>query len=140
MVVHGGVDGYSRVPVYLHCSNNNKACKSCCGLGTAFTGTMKGGENTTANTCRYYNHDCATVYQACFQGAGICTLKALTTLANNEIKLVLLVQHAQDQTGVLTDSVRLTIILAKFCQYTFTQSLHSLQNSSLPMCCHLILH
>ena len=26
MVVHGGVDGYSRVPVYLHCSNNNKAC------------------------------------------------------------------------------------------------------------------
>lgn len=81
------------------------------------------------------------MYQACFQGAGICTLKALATLANNELKLVLLVQHAQDQTGVLTDSVRLTIILAKFCQYTFTQSLHSsLQNSSLPVCCHLILH
>ena len=26
MVVHAGVDGYSRVPVFLHCSNNNKAC------------------------------------------------------------------------------------------------------------------
>lgn len=25
MVVHGGVDGYSRVPVYLHCSDNNQA-------------------------------------------------------------------------------------------------------------------
>ena len=25
MVVHAGVDGFSRVPVYLHCSNNNKA-------------------------------------------------------------------------------------------------------------------
>jgi hypothetical protein len=23
LVVHGGVDGYSRLPVYLHCSNNN---------------------------------------------------------------------------------------------------------------------
>lgn len=51
------------------------------------------------------------MYQACFQSAGICTLKALATLANNELKLVLLVQHAQDQTGVLTDSVRLTINL-----------------------------
>ena len=26
MVVHVGVNGYSRVPVFLHCSNNNKAC------------------------------------------------------------------------------------------------------------------
>ena len=25
-MVHGGVDGYSRIPVYLHCSNNNRAC------------------------------------------------------------------------------------------------------------------
>ena len=24
-MVHGGVDGYSRLPVYLHCSNNNQA-------------------------------------------------------------------------------------------------------------------
>ena len=25
MVIHGGVDGYSRIPVYLHCSTNNRA-------------------------------------------------------------------------------------------------------------------
>jgi len=25
MVIHGCVDGYSRIPVYLHCSNNNRA-------------------------------------------------------------------------------------------------------------------
>lgn len=25
IVVHGGVDGFSRLPVYLHASNNNKA-------------------------------------------------------------------------------------------------------------------
>ena len=25
MVVHAGIDGFSRVPVFLHCSNNNKA-------------------------------------------------------------------------------------------------------------------
>ena len=25
IVVHGGVDGYSRIPVYLYASNNNKA-------------------------------------------------------------------------------------------------------------------
>ena len=25
IVVHGGVDGYSRIPVYLNASNNNKA-------------------------------------------------------------------------------------------------------------------
>ena len=25
LVVHGGVDVYSRIPVYLHCSNNNRA-------------------------------------------------------------------------------------------------------------------
>ena len=24
-MVHGGVDGYSRIPVYLHCSSNNQA-------------------------------------------------------------------------------------------------------------------
>jgi hypothetical protein len=24
-VVHGGIDGYSRLPVYLKCSTNNKA-------------------------------------------------------------------------------------------------------------------
>ena len=25
MVVHGGIDGYTRIPVYLKCSSNNKA-------------------------------------------------------------------------------------------------------------------
>ena len=25
MVTHGAVDGYSRIPVYLRCSNNNRA-------------------------------------------------------------------------------------------------------------------
>jgi hypothetical protein len=25
LVIHGGVDGYSRTPVYLYCSNNNRA-------------------------------------------------------------------------------------------------------------------
>lgn len=25
LVVHGGVDGYSRMPIYLHCSSNNQA-------------------------------------------------------------------------------------------------------------------
>ena len=25
LVIPGGVDGYSRIPVYLHCSNNNCA-------------------------------------------------------------------------------------------------------------------
>lgn len=25
MVIHGGIDGYTRIPVYLHCSTNNKA-------------------------------------------------------------------------------------------------------------------
>lgn len=25
IVIHGGIDGYSRMPVYLHASNNNKA-------------------------------------------------------------------------------------------------------------------
>ncbi|CAB4042493.1 PREDICTED: uncharacterized protein LOC107339677 isoform X1 [Paramuricea clavata] len=25
MVIHGGIDGFSRVPVYLSCSNNNRA-------------------------------------------------------------------------------------------------------------------
>jgi hypothetical protein len=25
IVVHGGVDGYSRIPVYIHTSNNNRA-------------------------------------------------------------------------------------------------------------------
>ena len=24
MVIHGGVDGFSRLILYLHCSNNNK--------------------------------------------------------------------------------------------------------------------
>lgn len=24
-MIHGGIDGYSRMPVFLHCSNNNKA-------------------------------------------------------------------------------------------------------------------
>lgn len=24
-MIHGGVDGYSRIPVYLHCCNNNRA-------------------------------------------------------------------------------------------------------------------
>lgn len=24
-MIHGGIDGYSRMPVYLHASNNNKA-------------------------------------------------------------------------------------------------------------------
>ena len=25
LVIHGGIDGFSRVPVYIHCSNNNRA-------------------------------------------------------------------------------------------------------------------
>ena len=25
MVIHGGVDGFTRIPVFLHCSTNNKA-------------------------------------------------------------------------------------------------------------------
>ncbi len=25
LVVHGGIDGYSRIPVFLKCTNNNKA-------------------------------------------------------------------------------------------------------------------
>ena len=25
MVIHGGIDGYTRIPVYLKCSSNNKA-------------------------------------------------------------------------------------------------------------------
>ena len=25
IVVHGGIDGYSRIPVYIHASNNNRA-------------------------------------------------------------------------------------------------------------------
>ena len=25
IIIHGGVDGYSRIPVYLQCSNNNRA-------------------------------------------------------------------------------------------------------------------
>ena len=25
MVIHGGIDGYTRIPVYLRCSNNNRA-------------------------------------------------------------------------------------------------------------------
>lgn len=25
LVIHGGIDGYSRIPVYLHCSDNNEA-------------------------------------------------------------------------------------------------------------------
>ena len=25
LVIHGGVDGFSRISVYLHCSNNNRA-------------------------------------------------------------------------------------------------------------------
>ena len=25
MVIHGGVDGFARIPVFLHCSTNNKA-------------------------------------------------------------------------------------------------------------------
>ena len=25
LVIHGGVDGYSRMPVYLRCANNNRA-------------------------------------------------------------------------------------------------------------------
>ena len=26
LVIHGGVDGFSRIPVYLRCSGNNQAC------------------------------------------------------------------------------------------------------------------
>ena len=26
-MVHGGIDGYSRLPVYLHAANNNKAAR-----------------------------------------------------------------------------------------------------------------
>ena len=25
MVIHGGIDGYSRIPVYLSCSSNNES-------------------------------------------------------------------------------------------------------------------
>ena len=25
LVIHGGIDGYSRIPVFLHCSDNNEA-------------------------------------------------------------------------------------------------------------------
>ena len=25
LVIHGGVDGYSHLPVYLHCSDNNRS-------------------------------------------------------------------------------------------------------------------
>jgi hypothetical protein len=25
MVIHGGIDGYTRIPVYLKCSDNNRA-------------------------------------------------------------------------------------------------------------------
>lgn len=26
IVIHGGIDGYSRMPVYLHASDNNRSC------------------------------------------------------------------------------------------------------------------
>lgn len=57
LVVHGGVDGFSRIPVFLECSNNNKAST----VLTAFlTATAeyglpsrvrcdKGGENTSVS-------------------------------------------------------------------------------------------
>ena len=56
-MVHGGVDGFSRIPVFLQCSNNNKACT----VLDAFLGAMyeyglpsrvrsdKGGENTAVS-------------------------------------------------------------------------------------------
>ena len=55
LVVHGGIDGYSRVPIFLECSNNNKAST----VLTAFLAATaeyglpsrvrcdKGGENTS---------------------------------------------------------------------------------------------
>ena len=26
MIIHGSIDGYSRLVIYLHCANNNMAC------------------------------------------------------------------------------------------------------------------
>lgn len=52
-MIHGGVDGYSRIPVYLHCSNNNRADTVLClfreavsiyGLSSRIR-VDKGGEN-----------------------------------------------------------------------------------------------
>jgi len=55
LVIHGGIDGYSRVPVYLECSNNNKASTVLSAFLTAVAEhglpsrvrCDKGGENTS---------------------------------------------------------------------------------------------
>ena len=53
MVIHGGIDGYSRIPVFLVCSNNNRVdtvlelfqtAVNCFGLPSGVR-SDKGGEN-----------------------------------------------------------------------------------------------
>ena len=36
MVIHGGIDGYSRLIVYLRCNNNNRASRFCTGYNQVF--------------------------------------------------------------------------------------------------------
>ena len=63
-MVHGAVDGYSRVPVFLHCSNNNHAITvlhlfqevvSKCGLSSCIR-CDKGGENVDVSMFLLTHH------------------------------------------------------------------------------------